>query len=531
MNLQISQRASLQLEKRTGFAAFRNHIGFKLNLVLTTVVTVTLLCFSAYNIFQYYQRAYTELSEQNQILINKLKHSLVEDVWNYAEESARATLDAELTDPSVMCIMVWNDKSLMLGRARMEEGAPINVTQPCDESSLVVTESLVKQQEGKNQVIGKIELFRDISPIEEKFRTMIVSEIAQVFLLDLVLILMIYLSVNRFLISRIDAMCTKVAAIVGKDTTDLTQRLPVYSTDELSGLATYINYLLDNTRELIEQLHHGIANLRESADDGATIADFTSQEISEQESELAALVQASSELSNIASQLTDNASHAASAALKTDEQTTAGNDVVERTIEAVKQLVSTVHDATVNTQQVNLDSTKIGSVVDVIQGVAEQTNLLALNAAIEAARANEQGRGFAVVAQEVRKLAQRTQESTREIREMVQRLQDSANQGARVMEQGAGQASDTIQQASDAGAMLNQISSGVSVIRRITADISGTANEQKSLIDAIRENIDTVRRVTQISSDQAKKNAETAGQLRKLADNLEYLVNNFKVTS
>ena len=66
-------------------------------------------------------------------------------------------------------------------------------------------------------------------------------------------------------------------------------------------------------------------------------------------------------------------------------------------------------------------SEQIGGIVDTITGIADQTNLLALNAAIEAARAGEQGRGFAVVAEEVRKLAEESQEAAGKISGLIGR--------------------------------------------------------------------------------------------------------------
>ncbi|WP_375232695.1 methyl-accepting chemotaxis protein, partial [Pseudomonas cannabina] len=107
-----------------------------------------------------------------------------------------------------------------------------------------------------------------------------------------------------------------------------------------------------------------------------------------------------------------NAEQASVAASDADKQAREGDKVVGEAIQQIERLATEVARSSDAMNVLEQESDKIGKVMDVIKAVAEQTNLLALNAAIEAARAGEAGRGFAVVADEVRGLAQRTQQST-----------------------------------------------------------------------------------------------------------------------
>ncbi|MBH3427002.1 methyl-accepting chemotaxis protein [Pseudomonas alkylphenolica] len=310
---------------------------------------------------------------------------------------------------------------------------------------------------------------------------------------------------------------------------DLTHNLRVTRRDELGVLQQGIQRMGETLRDLISGIRDGVTQIASAAEELSAVTEETSAGVNSQKVETDQVATAMHEMAATVQEVARNAEHASEAATDADAQARAGDQVVAEAISQIERLAEEVHRSTEAMGQLQQESQKIGSVMDVIKSVAEQTNLLALNAAIEAARAGEAGRGFAVVADEVRGLAQRTQKSTEEIEELVAGLQSGTQQVANVMLGSRNLTDSSVELTRKAGASLESITRTVSNIQSMNQQIAAAAEQQSAVAEQISRSIINVRDVSEQTAAASDETAASSVELARLGNQLQTMVSHFRV--
>ncbi|MDX1491681.1 MAG: methyl-accepting chemotaxis protein [Pseudohongiellaceae bacterium] len=316
---------------------------------------------------------------------------------------------------------------------------------------------------------------------------------------------------------------------ISEGTGDLSKRLNIEGKNELvqfaHGFNTFAGKIANIVRQVLrtnEEVVNHSKNLMEVMTRTVSRSD---EQLSETEMLASAATELSYSLSSVAERAQDSSEAASSAQGATEKSQTAMN----RNINSIEQLTQALSTTQKEVENMQSFSDNVSSVLEVIVSIAEQTNLLALNAAIEAARAGEQGRGFAVVADEVRTLAQRTQNSTSEIRQIVENLQSGTKRVVVAMEQGLDSSRECVSTAGASNEELTQVISYVEQITQMNAEIASAVEQQSSTTQEIAASSNKIAANSKdiLSDSEANRSALQAMDLQ--LKTMEELVRGFKV--
>lgn len=310
---------------------------------------------------------------------------------------------------------------------------------------------------------------------------------------------------------------------------DLTIRVPINTQDEIGEMGQNFNIFAQKLQGIIRSIAQLTQQLSVSADGLNELMANTQSRLKEQQQETSVVASGISQMSDTVSNVVSNAESASASAGTADDEAKAGRGIVVAAAQSITALANDIESSSDVVEKLKADTKNIGSVLDVIKSIAEQTNLLALNAAIEAARAGEQGRGFAVVADEVRTLAQRTQDSTQEIEGLIAELRNGAEQAVAVMTASRDQAGSSVVEAKNAEASLTKITQAVEAILQMNTQISSAADAQSAVSEDIKRNVANIQAAAGDTTRTAAHASEASSTVAHLSDELANLVGQFKI--
>lgn len=270
-------------------------------------------------------------------------------------------------------------------------------------------------------------------------------------------------------------------------------------------------------RSIIKPLEAFGEELNKSSAQMAVTTEENMESIESKRTETAHVVAAITQMMSAIDEVAHSASDASQSVNEVQALSRESQDIVSKSIQHINALADTVDQSSRSIRELEHEAQNIGKILDVIRSIAEQTNLLALNATIESSKAGDAGKGFAVVAEEVKVLAQKTQQSTKEIKDMIEQLQQGASMAVENIEKGHAQTTVTVEQAEEVGKSLNLIVDNIGLIADMNNQIASATEEQSRSVGSINKNVTNINVLYEKTALNAEQTADHGKKMLELS--------------
>ena len=324
---------------------------------------------------------------------------------------------------------------------------------------------------------------------------------------------------------------------------DLRSKIMLDGDDEFAHIAHQFNTMVESMQKMIRKIKATATDvagsseeLTANANQSAQVTQNVAQSITEvaeaAEKQMSIVTKSSATIDDFQHGLEEviaNQRHAREQTQATAQKATEGNSFVQSTVEQMNSIAQTVQQTGEIVGKLGERSKEIGNIVEIISNISGQTNLLALNAAIEAARAGEHGRGFAVVAEEVRKLAEESQNASQKISDLIQSIQAETSQAVASMEEGRREAEKGKENVTATGESFSEILSMIGDVKKASLAVSERVlqlrEDMSTIVDGMSEVDTSAKGIGSESQNVSAATEEQAAGMEEIASSSRSLAN------
>ena len=310
---------------------------------------------------------------------------------------------------------------------------------------------------------------------------------------------------------------------------DLTQKVKVTTSDEIGAMAHSFNEMSEKMREMMKEIRDSSSNLATASEQISSSTEELAAGADNQSRQSSDIASAIEEMATSVQGTFTNAQKSLEISKSTSETAAEGNNIVRKTMTGMNRIEQSVSDTAAKVENLGARSKEIGKIVGVIKDIAAQTNLLALNAAIEANRAGEHGRGFEVVAEEIRKLAEKSAESTLQITDIVGEIQSETDGAVDAMKSVTKEVESGTNLSNETGEALQKIISQVNETVSSIELVAEASKQQASVSDEVAASMESISTIVKESASSSEEIAQTAQELARLGDNLQKMTGKFNI--